>query len=161
MAEFLVYGAFPVTGVLGEPLDLRFEQGHYGPYSERLEHVLSDLEGHYITGFGDRSRSVSAAEPIQVTEETRDEIERYATEHQLASRVDRVLGVVDGFNSAYGTELLATVLWAADNDESPQRSVDSLTAFIHDWNRRKARLFTAEHVNAAMSRLSDEELLSV
>ena len=48
---------------VGEPLDLGFEKGIYGPYSKRLEHVLERLDGHFLSGFGDRSPHVEEAEP--------------------------------------------------------------------------------------------------
>jgi hypothetical protein len=37
----------------GEPLRLRFQKGPYGPYAENLRHVLSQIEGHLIQGYGD------------------------------------------------------------------------------------------------------------
>ena len=39
--------------VAGEPLQLRFTQGHYGPYADNLRHVLNQFEGHFLEGFGD------------------------------------------------------------------------------------------------------------
>ena len=43
----------------GEPLKLGFQKGHYGPYAERLRHVLRQVEGHLTSGYkdgGDRAR---------------------------------------------------------------------------------------------------------
>src|SRR5713226_1930207 len=37
----------------GEQLNLNYEKGTYGPYAKNLRHVLSLIEGHFITGFGD------------------------------------------------------------------------------------------------------------
>jgi O-acetyl-ADP-ribose deacetylase (regulator of RNase III) len=39
----------------GEPLRLAFVKHHYGPYAEKLNHVLQRMEGHFIRGYGDRS----------------------------------------------------------------------------------------------------------
>ena len=39
--------------VAGEPLMLRFQKAHYGPYAENLRHVLRDIEGHLISGYAD------------------------------------------------------------------------------------------------------------
>ena len=36
----------------GEPLRLKMEKGPYGPYAENLRHVLNDVEGYFITGYG-------------------------------------------------------------------------------------------------------------
>jgi hypothetical protein len=41
----------------GEPLQLRFEQGRYGPYADNLRHVLHQFEGHFLEGFGDGRNS--------------------------------------------------------------------------------------------------------
>jgi hypothetical protein len=37
----------------GEPLRLTFEKQRYGPYADAARHAVADLEGHYLTGFGD------------------------------------------------------------------------------------------------------------
>ena len=39
--------------IAGEPLDLGFQKGPYGPYAEKLRHVLRPLEGHLISGYRD------------------------------------------------------------------------------------------------------------
>src|SRR5262249_17879850 len=41
----------------GEPLKLRFQKGHYGPYADNLRHVLHRFEGHFLEGFGDGRNS--------------------------------------------------------------------------------------------------------
>lgn len=33
----------------GEHLD--YARAQYGPYAENLNHVLHDIEGHYLTGY--------------------------------------------------------------------------------------------------------------
>jgi O-acetyl-ADP-ribose deacetylase (regulator of RNase III) len=38
----------------GEPLRLKYEAGHYGPYAANLNKVLDVMEGHFIRGYGDR-----------------------------------------------------------------------------------------------------------
>jgi hypothetical protein len=35
----------------GEPLRLKYQKAHYGPYARR--HVLNALEGHFISGYAD------------------------------------------------------------------------------------------------------------
>lgn len=35
--------------IAGEPLQLRFAQGTFGPYADNLRHVLHQFEGHFIT----------------------------------------------------------------------------------------------------------------
>jgi len=37
----------------GEKLRLRFVKALYGPYADNLRHVLSSIEGHFISGYAD------------------------------------------------------------------------------------------------------------
>jgi hypothetical protein len=37
----------------GLPLGLRFEAGHYGPFSNGLNQAIAAFEGHQLLGFGD------------------------------------------------------------------------------------------------------------
>ena len=48
--------------VAEEPLKLEFKKGYYGPYSEKLRHVLRPLEGHLISGYTDRWRGTRHCE---------------------------------------------------------------------------------------------------
>jgi len=43
----------------GQPLSLDFQKQKYGPYAETMHHVLQRMEGHFVRGYGDRSRDVS------------------------------------------------------------------------------------------------------
>jgi O-acetyl-ADP-ribose deacetylase (regulator of RNase III) len=43
----------------GQPLKMNFQKQQYGPYTEQLHHVLQRIEGHFVRGYGDRSRDVS------------------------------------------------------------------------------------------------------
>jgi len=40
----------------GEPLRLKYEAGHYGPYATNLNKVLEVMEGHFIRGYGDSQK---------------------------------------------------------------------------------------------------------
>lgn len=138
---------------VGEPLDLRFKKAIYGPYSDRLEHLLNTLDGHFVTGVGDRTLPVAEAEPLTLVAESIPEIRAAAAKYGVVPHVERVLELVDGFNSAYGTELLASVDWSLNHDV---KDIDDLTALweaIRGWTRRKERLFTESHVATAVDRL--------
>jgi len=50
--------------LLGGAFPLSFVRGRYGPYAEKLPHVLDLLEGHFLTGFGDHSARVTELVPI-------------------------------------------------------------------------------------------------
>ncbi len=138
----------------GGPLDLPFVKHHYGPYSDTLRHALNTMEGHFIRGLGD---GVVEAE-IEPTEDALAEAEAFIAEKQhseLAGQVDRVGRLIDGYQSSYGMELLASVHWVATH-EADVRSLDDAVAAVHAWNDRKRHLMKPEHIASAWKRLGDE-----
>lgn len=136
----------------GQPLRLNYRKHLYGPYADNLRHVLNNVEGHFLEGYGDGSGRVLDAAPIEVLDGAAAEAAAVvATDPELRDRIDRVLALADGFESAYGMELLATVHWAATRAECEDRPCIIRT--VRSWNRRKSRMFTSEHVNAALTQL--------
>lgn len=138
----------------GGPLDLPFVKHHYGPYSDTLRHALNTMEGHFIRGLGD---GVVEAE-IEPTEDALAEAEAFIAEKQhseLAGQVDRVGRLIDGYQSSYGMELLASVHWVATH-EADVRSLGDAVAAVHAWNDRKRHLMKPEHIASAWKRLGDE-----
>jgi O-acetyl-ADP-ribose deacetylase (regulator of RNase III) len=143
----------------GQQLNLRYAKAQYGPYAENLNHVLQDMEGHYLRGYGDRSQQVLKLDPISLLPGAEDEGRRWLESHpdHTVDRIEAVLRLLGGFASAYGLELLATVHWiltrqgvglAADPDEVVRR--------VGVWNERKDRLFTDVHIRRAADRLIDQ-----
>ncbi|BCL15906.1 type II toxin-antitoxin system antitoxin DNA ADP-ribosyl glycohydrolase DarG [Micromonospora sagamiensis] len=146
--------------VLGEPLRLSFVRGQYGPYAERLNHVLDLLEGHYLMGFGDRSARTEELRPIQVTEGTSEAVSAWLQAHdsECPDSVERLGDLVAGFAAPYSLELLATVHYAAGL-EPATTDTDELIRRVQAWNGRKARLFTSAHIRAAYQRLQSTRLM--
>lgn len=137
----------------GEPLRLDFQKNRYGPYADNLRHVLNRVEGHFVTGVGDNSSAVTQAPPISVLDEAQVEASDVMAAHPEAKqRVDRVLELAQGFESAYGMELLATVHWSVQH-EGFQSPGDVIQA-VQGWNSRKARLFTKHHIEVALRQLA-------
>ena len=142
----------------GEPLKLRYEAQHYGPYADNLRHVLKALEGHHLEGFGDGSAQVDGAEPIRVLEGAAEEAARALVGEPIIERMQRVLGLIEGYESAYGLELLATVHWVATRNNAGD-DLDAVTAGVQKWNRRKQRMFTKAHIETAWNHLREEDWL--
>lgn len=142
----------------GENLQLRYEAHRYGPYADNLRHVLKALEGHHLRGFGDGSAPVQEAEPIEVLPGAAGEADaKLAGDSTIASRVGRVLELVDGFESPYGLELLASVHWVATHDANgPTVDVSIVIRRVQGWNRRKERMFTEDHITTAWDRLRSQ-----
>ncbi len=145
--------------VLGAPLRLSFERGLYGPYAAGLAHVLDALEGHYLVGSGDRTARVTELAPINPTPGAVEAAERVVNQEPDAERrIDALLKLVDGFETPYSLELLATVHFAAIQ-RSPTADPIQLSARVAAWSLRKARLFTEPHVAIAAARLAEHRLL--
>ena len=138
----------------GGPLNLPFVKHQYGPYSDTLRHALYTMEGHFIRGLGD---GVVEAE-IEPTEDALAEAEAFIAEQShvaLADQVSRVARLIEGYQSPYGMELLASVHWVATH-EAGVKSIDDAIAAIHAWNDRKRQLMKQEHIGAAWRRLKHD-----
>lgn len=143
----------------GQPLKLRFEANRYGPYADNLRHVLALVEGHFLSGFGDGSSRVHDAEPLVVLPGAPEQAAQVLdTDPDLRARIDRVMRLIAGYESAYGLELLATVHWLTSNEMVSDD--DNLATKVRRWSRRKARMFTDEHVRTAVSALRERGWLA-
>jgi O-acetyl-ADP-ribose deacetylase (regulator of RNase III) len=142
----------------GEPLRLNFAANRYGPYADNLRHVLNVVEGHFLSGYGDGSAIVADAEPLAVIPGAAEEAETVLKDStETRERIDRVLDLAVGFESAYGLELLATVHWLATHDAAADD--EALIKRVWEWSPRKARMFTDEHVQAALETLRERDWL--
>jgi O-acetyl-ADP-ribose deacetylase (regulator of RNase III) len=138
----------------GESMRLQFVKHHYGPYSDALRHALNTMEGHFIRGVGD---GVVEAE-IEPTETALAEAEAFISNEEqgsISTHVERVARLIEGYQSSYGMELLASVHWVATR-ELGVHTVDEAIEAVHAWNDRKRLLMRAEHVKKAWQRLSSE-----
>ena len=144
----------------GADLRLQYQAKYYGPYADNLRHVLKSLEGHQLEGFGDGSKKVREAEPITVLPGgAKEASEALAENYLLLKRIQRVLELVEGYESAYGLELLASVHWMA----ARKATVDDLsgvTKRVQSWSQRKRRMFTTQHIESAWQRLHDHGWLA-
>jgi O-acetyl-ADP-ribose deacetylase (regulator of RNase III) len=137
----------------GQPIGLTFVKERYGPYAENLHHVLQALEGHYIRGYGDRSRNAS----VSVTEDGLVEAQTFLGEDPVTQRrVDEVAELIRGFETPYGLELLATTHWAAREDARAAHDEEAAVERVHAWSSRKRARFEPGHIATAWRRLHDE-----
>lgn len=136
----------------GEPLRLNFVRGKYGPYAEALNHVLQRIEGHFIRGYGDRAGDAS----IRVLPEAEATTHEYLI-HKPATRarIERVVRLIEGFETPRGLELLATVDWLAKEDPRVRSDSKRAVAAVHEWSDHKRRAFPAAHIEVAWKQLSE------
>jgi O-acetyl-ADP-ribose deacetylase (regulator of RNase III) len=138
----------------GQPLRLRYEEAVYGPYADNLNKVLEKLEGHYTRGYvGERG----PAEEIDLLPGAAEEAERFLADDAAArERLDRVARLIDGFETPYGMELLASLHWLARRRDPPALDDEQALGMLHGWNERKRQVFRADHVKVAWARLERE-----
>ena len=84
-----------------------------------------------------------------------------AEDAQTRERLDRVAKLIDGFETPFGMELLATVHWAATHDGIDPSDGDQVAAAVCRWSERKAEQMKPELIHAARQRLEDEGWLKL
>lgn len=138
--------------VEGEPLRLRYVKGPFGPYAENLRHVLRDIEGHLITGYADGGDAPDKQLEL-VPGAVRDAeafLEAYPATHE---RFDKVVRLIEGFETPFGLELLTTVQWVVTQEHA--RDHESILRATYGWGPRK-RQFSPSQIELAAERLKAE-----
>ena len=145
---------------LPNPLDLRFVADRYGPYANRLIHLLNGLDGSYLHS----ERRLSDARPfdtIWFEESKKSRIEVYLKSDeakQYLPALESMDQLIDGFQSPLGMEALATVDWLIYREGAPP-TLDGIRNGIRNWPagpthaRRKEKLFTDRLLQLALDRL--------
>jgi hypothetical protein len=89
-----------------------------------------------------------------------EEARRYLRNHpETEQSLQSAARLIEGFETPYGVELLATVHWAAQN--KGVTSLEEAVKVIQDWTPRKGDLFDEEHIKVAWEHLENEGWLSV
>ncbi|QHL87944.1 phosphatase [Nibribacter ruber] len=133
---------------------LNFTRSHYGPYSVQVEHVMVALNGKYLKGL--EQRSAKAFEPLELNYNTFEEISGYINNeltYEHKQRLDNLVKLIDGFQSAFSLEILATV----DFVKSEKKDIQSkdIVQSIHNWSERKRALFKDKYIDIAIKHLEE------
>lgn len=140
----------------GEPLRLQYAKAPYGPYAENLRHVLRAVEGHLVSGYSDGGDAPD--KQIELVPGAVKDAEAFlADKHETADRFDRVGKLVEGFETPFGLELLATVHWVASRESAT--SAEDATAKVYAWNDRKKH-FSARQIGIAFEALRSKGWLA-
>lgn len=142
-----------------DPLDLRFSANRYGPYAHRLTHLLNGLDGSYLHC----EKRLADADPLDLIEfdwSKRSRIEAYLASEgkSYAPALERVDALIEGFQSPFGLELLATIDWLLRREACPA-TVEGVRAGLERWpggrqaGERKLKLFDERVVGLALERL--------
>lgn len=136
----------------GEPLNLRFTKGLYGPYAENLRHVLNEIEGHMVFGYTDGSDDPD--KQLELVPGAIEDAEAFLEKcPETNERFGKVANLVEGFESRFGLELLSTVHWVVEEEQA--RTMDDMEKHVYDWNERKRR-FSRRQIELAVGVLSNK-----
>lgn len=144
---------------LGDPLQLQFKAHRYGPYANNLTHLLNAMDGSYLQS----DKRIPDSKPFDViwfNEAKKQELAVYLQTEAKAFLpiLEQTTALIDGFESPYGMELLATVDWLIA-EEGCAPTLSALRDGLHRWpagtlwGERKARLFDDRSLQIALTRL--------
>jgi O-acetyl-ADP-ribose deacetylase (regulator of RNase III) len=133
----------------GEPLKLRYEKAPYGPYAENLRHVLHAVEGHFVSGYADGGDAPDKQLEL-VPGAVKDAEAFLKARPETIGRFDRVGKLVEGFETPFGLELLATVHWVATRENAT--TAGDAVEKIYAWSDRKKR-FSPRQIGIAFDML--------
>jgi O-acetyl-ADP-ribose deacetylase (regulator of RNase III) len=140
----------------GEPLRLRYVAAPYGPYAENLRHVLQAVEGYYVWGYGDGGDAPDKLLQL-VPGAIADAKASLAAHPATRGRFEKVAGLVEGFETPFGLELLSTVHWVATRGNV--RSEDEVVTCTYAWADRK-RQYSRQQILLARRVLAEKGWLS-
>jgi O-acetyl-ADP-ribose deacetylase (regulator of RNase III) len=99
---------------LPDPLNLQYAANRFGPYADRLRHLLNGVDGSYLHC----EKRLSDAGPFDLIwfdDSRRGAVEAYLSTAECqpyVSALEETARIIDGFESPLGMELLATVDWS-------------------------------------------------
>lgn len=141
------------------PLDLQFEANRYGPYANRLDKLIDKLDGSYLH-CNKRIADADKLDVIWFDDDRKDLVQAFLQSEAKAylPALEETAALIDGFESPFGMELLATVDWLLTN-EHVRPTVSAVREGLLAWPvpgaaQRKAKLFHDEAIGIALERLT-------
>lgn len=142
--------------IAGQPLKLRYSKALYGPYAENLRHVLSDIEGHLVSGYADGGDAPDKR--LELVPGAIEDATLMLNKHpDTQDKFKRVANLVEGFETPFGLELLATVHWVVANDDvkTDKQVIDK----VYSWNARKKQ-FSVRQIMLALDTLRSKKWIA-
>lgn len=142
------------------PLKLEFQANKFGPYADRLRHLLDALDGSYLH-CNKRLSDASPHDVIWFDDARKDYVAAYLKSDKAKPYIEALQttqDVIDGFESPLGMELLASVDWLLLKEKC-EPTVHSIKAGLANWMdggraaERKLRLFDDRLVALALEQL--------
>jgi len=140
---------------------LNFKPHRYGPFAPNLNHLLNSLDGSYLRS----DKRIADAGPWDVIgfdESRKDLVQGYLKSEakDVVPALELASQVIDGFESPFGMELLASVDWLLSR-EGVAPEVPALLEGLAHWpaedaagaGKRKSEVFDERAVGIALQRL--------
>jgi hypothetical protein len=145
---------------LDNPLQLDFVAHRYGPYADRLRHLLNGLDGSYLRS----DIRIPDAKPTDVIAFNDTKKERVALFLKSDAKpyldaLERTTERIAGFESPLGMELLGTLDWLISR-EGCRPDLEAIKAGLAAWpggsqaSERKLKIFDDRLIGLGLERLS-------
>ena len=138
----------------GHPLGLSFEAGPYGPQARGLSDLLAPLDGVYLR-CETALRSASLLDVIWFDDTRRAGLQVWLRRDAAPwlQALEETAASMDGFESPFGMELLATVDWLLSRD-GVAPTVAAVRDGLRQWLGHRSRLFDDRAVGLALERVA-------
>jgi O-acetyl-ADP-ribose deacetylase (regulator of RNase III) len=141
----------------GEPLRLQFLLTEHGPSAANLHPVLNQLQGHYLEGYRNDDRA-----KMHLLAGAEAEAEGFLAGTPAIALLDRVIRLIEGYETSYGLEVLSIVHWVMQTDPQSVINVERAIAAIKSWHPAQQGILKPQHIQKAWQRLQEQRwVLSV
>lgn len=146
------------------PLNLQFEANKFGPYANRLDHLLDALDGSYLH-CDKRIADAGPTDIIRFEDSKKDHVQSYlksSIAKPYVKALESTSALIDGFESPLGLELLATVDWLIVKEDCAA-NLESVKCCLKNWPggaesaKRKQKLFDDRLLSLALDRLRSSQ----
>jgi O-acetyl-ADP-ribose deacetylase (regulator of RNase III) len=147
------------------PMNFEFGANKYGPYSDKLKHMLSGLDGSYLH-CDKRLADAGPFDVIRFDDSKRDRVAAYLTSPDAKAyrpALEATSKLIDGFESPLGMELLATVDWLIAR-HGVEPNLEDIKERLKSWpggktaGKRKLQLFEDRIIVIALEALAESSL---
>ena len=144
---------------LPNQLKLNFEPNRYGPFASNLNHLLNNLDGYYLKA-EKRVPDLGSLDVIWFNQEQAETVSAYLHDEgqDYLPALEQATRLIDGFESPFGMELLATVDWIINKTDceptvAAVRQQMSQWPSGQKWAQRKLALFDDASISFSLGRL--------
>lgn len=143
-----------------DPLKFKFAADRFGPYSHNLQQLLDALDGSYLH-CDKRLADAGPLDLIWFNNGKKDKVSAYLNSGEgkaYSGVLEWASSTIDGFESPFGMELLATVDWLLEM-ENVEPSVEQIMDGLRRWpggktaSQRKLKIFNKRSISLALTQL--------